>query len=149
MSHLARIIAVKKSLIEMGVVNPITQIAVVRTAYVRALAIFQQSGRLTKDQHGEFFNQILGYWNETSPVQGNLVIAELRRFNAEVTASMLALGSIDSINIVITPIAEDIGEVKISEIAGYSDLVGTLVAEAQEQLTGWLKAGYYCASTEV
>lgn len=143
MSHLAHIITVKKSLIELGVTNPIEQIAIVRTAYVRALALFQQRGRLAKNQHGDFLTQILGYWNEVTPVQGNLVISELRRFNAELTAALLGIGGLDSINVVITPIAELSDKVKISEIPGYKDLVDVLSAEADEQLTGWVKLGCY------
>lgn len=144
MSHLAHIITVKKALIDLGVTNPVDQIAICRTAYVRALAMFQNRGRLPKDQHADFYTQILSYWNEVTPVQGNLVIAELRRFNAEMTAALLGLGHLDAISVEITPIAELQGKVKISEIPGYKELVDILSAEAEEQLTAWAKDGFYC-----
>lgn len=130
MSHLAHIVTVKQSLIAQGVTDPIKQIEVVRTAYVRALFMVKNKLNIPVQHQGDFYRYLLSYWNEVHPVAGNLVIAEITHFNGQLNQAINNIASVDKIVIEIAPIEF---EGSVVEIPGYADLVETMVKEAESK----------------
>ncbi|QDB70261.1 hypothetical protein CF8_0093 [Aeromonas phage CF8] len=127
MSHLTHIVAVKQSLIALGVTDPTKQIDIVRTAYVRALFSAKSQLNVPSEYQGDFYRYMLSYWNETHPVAGNLVVAEITRFNGQLQSAIDNIGSLEKIKVEIAPVEY---EGKVTEIAGYKELVDTLVGES-------------------
>ncbi|WNV45848.1 hypothetical protein [Aeromonas phage AerS_266] len=130
MSHLAHIVTVKQALIGQGVTDPVKQIEVVRTAYVRALFMVKNKLNIAVEHQGDFYRYVLAYWNEVHPVAGNLVIAEITHFNGQLTQAINNVASVDKIVIEIAPIEF---EGSVVEIPGYVDLVNTMVKEAESK----------------
>lgn len=128
MSHLAKVVAIKEQLIKDGIPNPTKQAAIVRTAYVRALAIFHRK-HLSKPEHCRDFNEyILGYWNETSPINGSLILAEFQALEARIQHALFTMCEHMKVEFEITP-CEEAGELKYVDIPSYKELVDTLVGE--------------------
>lgn len=145
MSHLAHLITVKQDLIAKGITNPGVQNDIVRGAYVRALASFDQRALIAKAELSEFYSSILGYWNETSPVQGPLVIAELRKFNADLYAQLINLGTVETVSAsFIRPegVPEDM---EISKLNGFQGMVEALLNDCNKKLAQWREHGQFQA----
>lgn len=128
MSHLSHIVTVKQALIGLGVTDPVKQIEVVRTAYVRALFMVKNKLNIPAEHQGDFYRYALAYWNEVHPVAGNLVIAEITHFNGQLNEAIKNIASLDKITLQIAPIEF---EGSVVETPGYTDLVETLVKEAE------------------
>ena len=143
MSHLAHIITVKQALIAEGVTNPLLQTDTCRTAYVRALSTMERTGRVARNDLADFYSSILGYWNETSPIQGNLIMAELRAFNADLQKQLDRMGEHDGIVAKFPRPANLSEDVKVHELDGFNELVETLVAEASKKLADWQEHGRF------
>lgn len=82
MSHLAHTVALKKELIEKGIVDPKLQNDVVNGAYVRALVryLFHCNallGHYTEDVETAILDR-LARWNEISPINGNYILARTK-----------------------------------------------------------------------
>lgn len=80
MSHLAHINAYKQSLIQAGITNPETQIVLTRTAYTCAFIRLFQQLQVPETDRRDVMIHILSYWNETFPVNGNIILGAVRGF---------------------------------------------------------------------
>lgn len=132
MSHLAKIVAVKEQLIKGGITNPTKQAAIVRTAYVRALYIFHRAHFGRPHQCRAFNEYILNYWNETSPIQGNLILAMYQSFEGRMNTALLTVGKTMKVDVEITP-CEEAGDLNYVELPGYQELVDTLLGECNHK----------------
>lgn len=143
MSHLAHDITVKQALIAAGVTNPTVQTDTTRSAYVRALASFDQSGKTTKGELADFYQSILSYWNETSPIKGALIIAELRKFNADLIRQMSNLGTVEGLKVDF-PRPVDLPEnIKVHELDGFPEMVQALIDDCNKKLAHWREDGRF------
>lgn len=73
MSHLSHINAYKQSLIDLNITNPYTQAALTRVAYACAFIRLFQQENIPQSDHKDIIFYLTSYWNETFPVNGNLV----------------------------------------------------------------------------
>lgn len=144
MSHVAKIAKLKAELIKLGITDPTQQTAIARTAYVRALGSYRYRNPGCEAHLGGFLDYILGYWNETYPVAGNLVKAELARFNFALMAALHNLGKVSRIDLKIVDTPDVPDDLKLDELAVYSELVDQLNLEATQKHAEYLK--YYVES---
>lgn len=80
MSHLKHINDYKKDLINAGITDPTIQINLARTAYVSAFVRLFESRKVPAADRKDVMLYILNYWNETFPVNGNVVIIQVNSF---------------------------------------------------------------------
>ena len=73
MSHLAHIVKLKQDLITEGVVSPEVQVAIVQTAYAKALINANGAHCLDKKTCVGFNRWILSYWNEVTRNKGYFI----------------------------------------------------------------------------
>ncbi|QDJ97078.1 virion structural protein [Aeromonas phage D3] len=149
MSHLAHLVEVQQDLIAKGVTSPKVHMDVGRGAYVRALAVFQQRRRLPEKDLGHFNDMILGYWNETSPIQGNLIIAELRAFNAALRNQLESLGGLDQVCVEFVRPADLDASIQVSSLNGFKAMVESLVSDTEKKLKEWLECDYFSVNEAV
>lgn len=137
MSHLAHIVKLKQDLIANNVVSPEIQIAIARTAYVKALIHVNSVNKLDEEQCVQFNRFVLSYWNETTPVNGQLVIATIGRFFRALDAF---LGKTITANNLEVPIVDAIEgtDFKWETLESYSALVQTLITEGKHKLEQFL-----------
>lgn len=138
MSHLDHIVKVKQDLIEKGVTNPQKQIDVIRTAYVKALIVVNQANHLNEEDCVDFNRYILGYWNETTPVAGHMVMTLVGNF---FRALQKATGEIfigNTIEIEVCPKIEGVS-VDFAELETYKNLISTLIGEANHKLPKFIE----------
>ena len=133
MSHVAKIIAVKQTLLGMGFSDPDLQTAVTRTAYVRALASIRHQLNIEDKDVSDWLKFTLAYWNETYPVAGNLVIADLSRFSSALKTALMNLGSLDKLEVEVATFPEKPEGLDVVTVGGYDELVNQLKVEAAEQ----------------
>lgn len=139
MSHLAHIVEFKKSLITEGITNPDLQIQLVRTAYVKALITVGNANKLDKQQCIDFNRFVLGYWNETTPVNGLAVAAAVGAFYRKLEGFLNNTFTDNELNIDIVDKVELPLEVKYTELETYRNLVQTLVDEANHKLPQYIE----------
>lgn len=149
MSHLEHKVTVSKDLLSKGIANPLVHEAVARGAYVRAFATFEARGRIQQARYlGEFFNRMLGYWNEKSPIQGNLIIAELTSFNGSVKKQLLDLGGVDGVHADFIKPDGIPADLSVSSLDGFKGMVDSLLADCEKNLAEWIKEGSMPKSTQ-
>lgn len=131
MSHLQHINTFKMDLIKQGITNPEDQIGLARTAYTCAFVRFLTAHHVPEQEHKKVMEFMLGYWNETFPVNGPFVIGSVRSF-------FLRLYS--AINHVRGVVVIDVSKEKVIEVypdyctlVSYEDLVKTLVMEIEHK----------------
>lgn len=134
MSHLAHIVKVKENLIAEGIVNPQAQIEICQTAYTKALITVSASHKLDEQTRVNFNRYILSYWNEVTPVNGNLVLAQIGAFFRELAKAMETTFVDDVLVIKVVPTIELPLDVKYSKLQTYADLVQILIDEANHKL---------------
>lgn len=139
MSHLAHIVNFKKSLITEGITNPELQIELVRTAYTKALITVGSANKLDKQQCIDFNRFVLSYWNETTPVNGLVVMAQVGNFYRALEAFLNNTFTDNKLKIDITPKVELPLDVKYTELETYRDLVQILVDEANHKLPQFIE----------
>lgn len=141
MSHLEHKVMVSQDLLAKGVTNPIVHEAVARGAYVRAFATFEHRDRVPTSHLGEFFSRMLGYWNEKSPIQGNLIIAELRTFNGGIKNQLLDLGGLDGVKMDFIRPEGIPADLSVSGLNGFKGMTDALLGDCEKKLTEWVKDG--------
>lgn len=131
MSHLAHINKYKINLIAKGITEPTEQIALVRQAYGFAFVQLFTLQPIPSESRNDVMQFVLGYWNETFPVNGNYVITQVNMFMNQVN---LKLGSIAG-PITLTLTDNDVTKKhpNYAEIDGFRDLVNTLYQEARHK----------------
>lgn len=127
MSHLQCINEYKKVLIEKGVVDHKTQISLVRTAYVAAFVRFFQVKCIDKKDYKDIMFYMLSYWNETFPVNGNLVVSLVNSFYAKMHQSLVDIKGNIFINLVDDQYTTSYPEYNDPE--EYEKLIETLFGE--------------------
>ena len=137
MSHLAHIVKLKQDLIANKVVAPADQIAVVRTAYVKALINVNAVNKLDEDQCINFNRFVLGYWNEVTPVNGPLVMAMIGKFFRSFEAFVASTITANTLEIQVVDKVEGV-DFKWEELDSYRELVQTLIAEGKHKLEQFL-----------
>lgn len=138
MSHLDHIVKFKQDLIAQGVTNPVKQIEAVRTSYVKALITVNQAHKLTEDQCVDFNRFVLGYWNETTPVAGHMVMTQVGQFFRNLHKAICTAFTNSTVEIEVTPKIEGVDE-KYTELGSYKMLVETLIEEANHKLAQYLE----------
>ena len=128
MSHLHFINVYKEDLIKAGVTNPVTQIALTRTAYTCAfIRLFTQLGVNAEDRQS-IMSTILSEWNEITPVNGNQVIATVLSFYQKLYSEMATAKG----NIFVTISNEQVvtDNPTFNDYPSYEALVEYLITEA-------------------
>lgn len=139
MSHLAHIVTFKKTLIAEGVTDPKFQIELTRSAYVRALISFKCKSGIDGKDASHFYNYILSYWNETSPVAGSLVVSEVTFFFSSLDKALNNVGEVEMIQVPVSTVAELPEGKKLTEMASYTELVNALCQEAIQKYKAWVE----------
>lgn len=139
MSHLAHIVKLKQDLIANDVTDPSVQIHIVRTAYVKALINIGTVNKLDEDTCIDFNRYVLGYWNETTPVDGALVMNTIGRFFRAMDAFLRSTITANTMEIPIVEGPEGV-KYKWEQLESYSSLVSTLIKEATHKLEHFLPA---------
>lgn len=134
MSHLAHIVALKQALISNGVTNPVAQIEIVRTCYVKALISVHQQNPMPEQKCWDYTRYILSYWNETTPVEGNKVISEIGNFLRALENALNGTIVDNKLKLVITPVPEGV-EFDFTKLEQYASVINTLKAEAIKKLS--------------
>jgi hypothetical protein len=134
MSHAIKAAGVKATMIKEGVTNLLVQQSLVESAYVRALVMFHRRCFRNTNQAQEFNRWILGYWNESSPINGNLINAQVLALESRISHAMDNLGSIRRIDIEVVPSKEGDPDIDVTKISGYPELVNFLVEEATQKV---------------
>lgn len=128
MSHLAHINKYKINLIAKGITEPTEQIALVRQAYSFAFVQLFTQQPIPQASRIDVMQYVLGYWNETFPVNGNYVITQVNLFLSQVA---LKLGSIAGpITLTLTDNDATKKHPTYFEVDGFRELVNTLYQEA-------------------
>lgn len=134
MSHLAHIVKLKENLIQLGVTSPQVQTNIAQTAYTKALINVNGSNKLDEKTCIEFNRYILSYWNEVTPVKGNLIASQVGSFFRSMDA-LFNTTIVDDVALIrIVPGVEEVGDVKYTELETYSSLVQVLIDEANHKL---------------
>ncbi|UQT02838.1 hypothetical protein SUREIYA_02430 [Serratia phage vB_SmaM-Sureiya] len=139
MSHLAHIVKLKQNLIAEGVTNPETQIAIARTAYVKALITVNTSNKLDEEQCIEFNRYVLSYWNETTPVNGLIVMKTIGDFFRNLDNFLQHTFTDCVLKIQIVPYVENPADLEYTELETYKSLVQQLVDEANYKLPQFME----------
>lgn len=139
MSHLAHIVTFKKTLIADGITDPKLQIDLTRSAYVRALIALKCKANIDNKDYKPFFNHVLSYWNETSPVAGSLVVSEVIHFFAVLDKALNNVGEVEVIQVPVTTAPELPDGKKLTEMVSYTDLVTALMTEASDKYKTWVE----------
>ena len=134
MSHAIKAASVKAAMIKEGITNLVVQQTLVESAYVRALAMFHRRHLRQPEKCRSFNEYILGYWNEASPINGNLIMAQYNALEARIANALADLGSLRRIEVEITPLDEEQASIDVTKIPGYPELVNYLVEEANKKL---------------
>lgn len=134
MSHLAHIVKLKESLIKEGILHPQQHIDIAQTAYTKALITVCGANKLNEQTRINFNRFILSYWNEVTPVNGNMVLAQVGQFFRSLQQSLNSTLVDDVIVIKITPRVETEGEKDYTKLESYSALVQILIDEANRKL---------------
>lgn len=135
MSHAIKAAAVKAVMIKDGITNLLVQQSLIESAYVRALVMFHRRHFRNPNQAQDFNRYILGYWNESSPINGNLIIAQVNALETRIEHTMNNLGSVRRIDIEVVPSKEGDPDIDVTKIPGYPELVDFLVTEAQGKIS--------------
>lgn len=139
MSHLAHIVKLKAALIVEGIADPYKQIDIVQTAYIKALINVNGANNLDEKTCVGFNQWILSYWNEVTPVKGNLIAVKVGSFfrgmtdifNKAITGDVVILPVVDKVE---TPEGTDY--LKLEE---YESLIATLIYEANHKLSQYVE----------
>lgn len=134
MSHLAHIVKLKERLIAEGVLHPQQHIDIAQTAYTKALIAVNGGNNLDEQTCINFNRHILSYWNEITPVNGNLVMAQVGQFFRGLQQSLNTVNTGDVIVIKITPRVETPGDVDYTKLEPYEALIQILIDEANRKL---------------
>lgn len=137
MSHLAHIVALKQALIAEGVTNPVKQIEVVRTCYVKALISIEAINKLPEQQCFDFFRFVLGYWNEVTPVDGHAVVGTIANFCRAMDEALKGCITDDKLNVTISEKPEGVS-FDYTKLSQYADVINTLRTEATFKLSEFL-----------
>lgn len=131
MSHLAHINTFKVALINAGVTSPEDQTELVRSAYTLALVRVIHGKCIPIEDRRDFLCHVLSYWNETFPVEGNLVIHRVMQFFQELDTRLNTLNG----NLYVPLIHSDLLTKcpTFSEMDGYGSLVNCLFEEASRK----------------
>lgn len=131
MSHLAHINTFKVALINAEITSPQEQTDLVRSAYVLALVRVIHSKGIPVEDRRDFLCHVLSYWNETFPVEGNLVIHRVMQFFQELDTRLNTLNG----NLYVPLIHSDLLTKcpTFSEMDGYQSLVNCLFEEASRK----------------
>lgn len=127
MSHLQHINDYKKVLIEKGIVDHKAQIALVRTAYVTAFIRFFQAKGIKQEDRKDIMFYLLSYWNETFPVNGNMVISLVTSFYTRLNQSLVDMKGNFYVNLVDDQYTTTYPE--YNDPTEYCQLVDTLMGE--------------------
>lgn len=133
MSHLSHIVKLKQDLIGNDVKNPEAQIAIVRTAYVKALISINSAFKMDEEECINFNRFILSYWNETTPVNGHLVMSAVGNFFRALEATLNGSLVDNKLKIEITGKVDDV-EFDFVKLESYADLISALKGEAVHKL---------------
>uniref|UniRef100_A0AAU8KX74 Uncharacterized protein n=1 Tax=Pantoea phage Survivor TaxID=3232176 RepID=A0AAU8KX74_9CAUD len=134
MSHLDHIVRLKQELIREGINEPEVQIEIARGAYVKALITHACKHDMCEDERIAFHKYILSYWNETTPVQGHVVLSQVGNFFRALKKCVDGVLISNDIKLEVIPAVKGAGEKKYTELATYSLLIETLLAEADHKL---------------
>lgn len=134
MSHLAHIVKLKGDLIAEGVSSPEQQIAIAQTTYVKALITVASGNKLDVDARVAFNKYVLSYWNETTPVNGLLVITAINNFYRDLANAINNVFVEDKIKLDVTGKVETPLNTKYTELESYRALIQTLVDDANQKL---------------
>lgn len=130
MSHLKHINNYKKELIAAGITDPQTQINLSRTAYVSAFVQLIERHRIPEADRKDVMYFVLNYWNETFPVNGNIVVMQVNSFYDRLCEALCAGGTI---------FVQLVNESSVTDHPTYCDfesyklLVASLVEEAEHK----------------
>lgn len=134
MSHLAHIVKLKENLIQEGVLHPQQHIDIAQTAYTKALITVNGANKLDEQTCINFNRYILSYWNEVTPVNGNMVMAQIGQFFRNLQ-QLLNSTLVDDVAVIkITPRVETEGDIDYTKLESYSALVQILIDEANRKL---------------
>lgn len=134
MSHLAHIVKLKERLIAEGVLHPQQHIDIAQTAYTKALLAVNGGNKLDEQTCIAFNRYILSYWNEVTPVNGNLVLSQVGQFFRNLQQSLNTVNVGDSIVIKITPRVETPEDFDYTKLEPYEALIQILIDEANRKL---------------
>lgn len=134
MSHLAHIVKLKERLIAEGVLHPQQHVDIAQTAYTKALIAVNGGNKLDEQTCINFNRYILSYWNEVTPVNGNLVMSQVGQFFRGLQQTLNAVNVADVMVIKITPRVETPGDVDYTKLEPYEALVQILIDEANHKL---------------
>lgn len=138
MSHLDHIVKLKQELIGAEVMNPQSQIDIVRTTYVKALVSVASSNKMSENDRIEFSKYILSYWNETTPVAGHVVMTFVGQFFRTLESKLNGVLTDNELVVEVAPQVEDV-KFKYSELDSYKTLIQTLIDEANKKLPSFLE----------
>lgn len=133
MSHLSHIVKLKQDLIANDVNNPEQQIAIVRTTYVKALITINNAFKMDEPECINFNRYILGYWNETTPVNGHLVMSAIGNFFRALDATLNGTLVENELKLDITGKVEGV-DYDFVKLDSYADLISALKGEAIHKL---------------
>lgn len=139
MSHLAHIVKLKQNLIAEGVTNPEIQIAIARTAYVKALITVNCANKLDEEKCIEFNRYVLSYWNETTPVNGLLVMKMIGDFFRKMESFLKQTFVDNELKLEVTPVVENPADLDYTKLEPYQSLVQQLVDEANFKLPQFME----------
>ena len=131
MSHLAHINTYKQSLIEAGITNPETQIVLTRAAYVCAFIRLFERYKVPESDHKDIVLYITSYWNETFPINGNVVLGLVRSFYTRLYEAMVNAKGNVFVDISTEQAVKD--NSTFNDPASFETLVETLVEEAHHK----------------
>lgn len=134
MSHLAHIVKLKERLITEGVLHPQQHIDIAQTAYTKALIAVNGGNKLDEQTCINFNRYILSYWNEITPVNGNLVMSQVGQFFRGLQQSLNAVNVGDVIVIKVTPRVETPEALDYTKLEPYEALIQILIDEANCKL---------------
>jgi hypothetical protein len=134
MSHLAHIVKLKSALIMQGIVNPNSQADIAQTAYVKALINVNGANKLNEDTCINFNQWILSYWNETTPVKGNLVASQVGQFFRNISNLFNQTLTSNVAILTVVPKVETTVDFDYTELSEYKELVQSLIDEANKKL---------------
>lgn len=137
MSHLQHIVLLKQDLISNDVNGPVQQAAIARTAYVKALIHINAVNKLDEEQRNAFNRFVLGYWNEVTPVNGQLVVSAINRFFYNLESFLAKSFTANTLEVPVVEAVEDV-KFKWEELDTYRNLVQTLVTEGNHKLAQFM-----------
>lgn len=131
MSHLQHINTFKVELISKGVTHPEDQMGLTRTAYTCAFIRFFTGKCVPDCEHKPVMEYMLGYWNETFPVNGPFVIGSVRSFFLRLSGELTQAKGMVSVPVSKEKVIDVYPE--YSTLVSYEALVKTLVLEIEHK----------------